>query len=65
MLLHIPGKDANALEVNIGISARFAFTDDVPVDLTRQRILYAIDRFDRRVDVTFTVLRNLTGDVEL
>src|SRR5262249_40061382 len=50
MLLHIPRKHPHALKVDIRVGRRLAFTNDVPRDLTRQRVLYPVDHLNGPVD---------------
>src|SRR6516162_6045493 len=65
MLLHVPCEDANSLEINVRISAPFSFANDVPINLTCQRILDAVNHLHRCVNVFFAVRRDLHWDVEL
>src|SRR5262249_12103205 len=64
VLLHVPGKDADAVEIDTGVGEGLALADDVPVDLARNGILDARDRFDGGVDVIFRVLRDVGRDVK-
>ena len=65
MFFQIPRKNADAFEVHVWIVARLAFADDVPVDLTRYRILNTVNDFHRGIRVFFAVLRHIGGNVEL
>src|SRR5207253_1887759 len=64
MLLHVPGKHPDALEVDVRIVARSSFSNDVPVDLAGDRVLNSIERLHRSVRVFLAVLRNVGGNIE-